>query len=91
MRAAIRHRKAGAAPDFAGLAEGLVGAVVLLTVAILLALQNASLVPLRHSWPAVLVVWGALLLVGRARPAAAPPSGESATGSEQAPGSAPLR
>ncbi len=91
VRAAIRHRKAGAAPDFAGLAEGLVGAAVLLTVAILLALQNASLVPLRHSWPAVLVVWGALLLVGRARPTAVPISGESATGSEQAPGSAPLR
>ncbi len=63
------------ATAFANLAEGLVGPVTLLTLAILLALQNADRFPLRHSWPVLLIVWGALLLVARARPAAPPVPG----------------
>ena len=46
------------------------GPVLLLTIAILLALQDASLVPLRHSWPVLLIVWGGLLLLERAGNAA---------------------
>ncbi len=54
----------GARPDFAAV---LVGPVLLLTVAVLLALQDAHVIPLRHSWPALLIFWGALLLLSRAR------------------------
>ncbi len=95
VAAARQNRNGGPAANLATLAEGLVGAAVLLTVAILLALQNAYLVPLRHSWPAVLIVWGALLLVGRARPAVVPLHGGSASSPNKdgtpTPGSAPLR
>ena len=47
------------------LANTLLGPVILLTVALLLALQEGDVLPLRHSWPAVLIVWGALLLLQR--------------------------
>ena len=55
----------------------LLGPSLLLTVAILLGLQNFSVVPLRHSWPALLIIWGGLLLLDRARipgGASGPPS-----------------
>ncbi len=73
--------------------EGLLGPVILLTVAVLLALQNASVVPLRHSWPAILIVWGALLLIGRARLAGAPPIADAASPAPDAssPENSPLR
>ncbi len=57
----------------ASLASSLLGPAVLLTLAVLLAFQNAYWVPLRHSWPILLIVWGALLLVQRAQAAATPP------------------
>ena len=50
----------------ASVAGTLLGPSLLLTVAILLALQDASLVPMRHSWPVLLIVWGAFLLLQRA-------------------------
>ncbi len=43
------------------------GPILLLTVAVLLGLQNASVLPLRHSWPALLIIWGGLLLLERSR------------------------
>ena len=73
VQAALNGRAASTTNGIAPLAESLVGPVILLTVAVLLALQNADIVPLRHSWPTVLIVWGAFLLVGRAGSAALPP------------------
>ena len=55
---------AGTHPDYAGV---LLGPILLFTVAVLLALQDAHVIPLRHSWPALLMLWGALLLFSRAR------------------------
>ncbi len=52
----------------ATLAEGLLGPALLLTVAALLALQAADIIPMRHSWPAFLIVWGALLFLSRSDP-----------------------
>ncbi len=43
--------------------QALLGPILLLTIAILLVFQDAYIVPLRHSWPALLVVWGGLLLL----------------------------
>ena len=43
----------------------LLGPLLLLTVAILLALQDASVLPLRHSWPVILIVWGGVLFLER--------------------------
>lgn len=53
------------APFVSSLAGLLLGPSLIFTVAILLGLQNASIIPLRHSWPGLLIVWGALLLVER--------------------------
>jgi hypothetical protein len=81
---------AGTAYPAAPLAGVLVGPVLLLTVAILLALQDAEWIPLRHSWPALLIVWGALLLLQRAQAApvtpdfAVDPTPHVATGSPAA-------
>ncbi|HLI75309.1 MAG TPA: hypothetical protein VKV02_00065 [Acidobacteriaceae bacterium] len=47
------------------LAGAMVGPVLLFTVAALLALQAGHVVLMRRSWPALLVVWGAMLLVQR--------------------------
>jgi hypothetical protein len=41
---------------------------ILFTLALLLALQDAYWVPFKHSWPALLIVWGALLLLDRTQP-----------------------
>jgi hypothetical protein len=58
------------APMLSGLRPSVVGALigpsVLLTVAILLGLQNAGTLPMSRSWPILLVVWGAMLLTQRA-------------------------
>lgn len=83
VETAMQARREGFPLDLATVAEGLIGSAILLTLAILLALQNANVVPLRHSWPAVLIVWGALLLAGRAGPAATPASAGSITGPDQ--------
>lgn len=91
IQATISNRNSSGISDLAALAEGLVGAAILLTLAVLLALQNAYIVPLRHSWPAVLIVWGALLLVGRARSATASLTAEPSSPPEPVSGSAPLR
>lgn len=53
---------AGLRPSLAG---ALMGPCIVLTIAILLAMQDAYWIPLRHSWPALLIVWGALLLIQR--------------------------
>ncbi len=45
--------------------RALLGPILLLTIAILLVFQDAYIVPLRHSWPALLIVWGGLLLLGQ--------------------------
>ena len=50
------------------LAGLLLGPAVLLTLGVLLALQAASIMSFRHSWPAILIVWGGLLAVERSRP-----------------------
>ena len=65
-------------------AAALLGPGLLLTCAILLALQAGNLVNLRRSWPALLIVWGTLLLVERSTP---PPNRLSydETGSAAAP------
>lgn len=73
VQATLNGRVGSATNGIASLAEGLVGPAILLTVAVLLALQNADIVPLRHSWPTVLIVWGAFLLVGRAGSHVQPP------------------
>ena len=57
----------------ATLAEGLLGPALLLTVAALLALQAADIIPLRHSWPAFLIVWGVMLFLSRSDPPNASP------------------
>ncbi len=62
------HGRGFTAAHPAAVAEGLLGPALLLTVAVLLALQTARAVPLRHTWPALLIIWGALLFVGRSRP-----------------------
>ena len=54
-----------ATPIRTNLAGALFGPILLLTVALLLAFHDAGVLPLRHSWPAVLIVWGALLLLQR--------------------------
>ena len=48
------------------LANLLFGPMLLLAVAILLALQDAAVISMRRSWPALLILWGALLLLQRA-------------------------
>lgn len=58
----------GIRPSLAG---ALLGPCILLTVAVLLAMQDAHWIPLKHSWPALLIIWGALLLLQRAQ---SPPS-----------------
>ena len=67
-RLSARHPGATALiPDAnPNLAAALFGPCILLTIAALLALQDAYVLPLRHSWPALLIVWGALLLLQRA-------------------------
>ena len=57
---------AGFEGDVPATAGALVLPGILLTLAVLLALQNADVLPLRHSWPALLIVWGALIFVQRA-------------------------
>ena len=49
----------------ASLAAALVGPAMLLAVAVLLAMQAATVIPLRRSWPVLLVVWGMMLLLER--------------------------
>ena len=53
-------------PPINRVAGTLLGPALLATVAILLALQAGDVLPLRHSWPALLIVWGALQLLERA-------------------------
>lgn len=60
----------GVRPSIAG---ALLGPCILLTVAILIAMQNAYWISLKHSWPAILIVWGALLLLDRSQRPAPPP------------------
>ncbi len=60
-----RQRGAMLASPSANVPGLLLGPSLLLSVAVLLGLQNASVLPLRHSWPAFLIVWGALLLLER--------------------------
>ncbi|MGI4828395.1 MAG: hypothetical protein ACRYFU_09440 [Janthinobacterium lividum] len=55
----------GAPPVRRNVVGLLFGPCVLLTVAILLALHDAALLLLRHSWPILLIVWGGLLLLQR--------------------------
>ena len=54
-------------------ADALLAPGLLLTIAVLLALQEASLIAFRHSWPALLIVWGGLLFLQRVQPP--PPTG----------------
>lgn len=53
-------------PSAKRVAGTLLGPALLATVAVLLALQAGYLVPLRNSWPTLLIVWGALQLLERA-------------------------
>ena len=63
--------------NFAGL---LLWPFLLLTVSLLLALQNASRLLVRHSWPVLLIVWGGLLLLQRAEEARQAPSATDVEG-----------
>lgn len=74
--AAWNRQKSGL-PATGSLAEGLIGPVLLLTVAILLALHTAGVVSLQHSWPTLLILWGVLLLLGRFRRSSVGPAGGS--------------
>lgn len=60
------HVAPGLRPAYRNIAGLLLGPSILLTVAVLLALQDASVILLRHSWPVLLIVWGGLLLLQRA-------------------------
>ena len=59
----------GGSPSLVG---AMVGPVVLLTVAALLAMQAGNLVRLHRSWPILLVVWGTMLLLQRSAHTFAP-------------------
>ena len=82
-------------PSINRVAGALLGPALLATVAVLLGLQAGDVVPLRHSWPALLIVWGALQLLERAPAMAAnsvnaspeTASPRSSGGSERAGGS----
>ena len=53
----------------ANVAGMLVWPCLLLTIAVLLALQDASVLTMGHSWPVLLIVWGGLQLLQRAEAA----------------------
>ena len=76
-RRLVEVQQARAANAPASIAGAILGPAMLLTVAVLLGMQAAYWVPLRHSWPALLIVWGALLLLERGQnptpPAGRPP------------------
>ena len=55
------------------LACAMTAPVMLLTVSFLLALQAAHLASMHRTWPVLLVVWGALLLIQRSAAALTPP------------------
>ena len=69
------------------LAAALLWPGILLTLAVLLAFQDAGLLPLRHSWPALLIVWGAMLFLQRV-PEARGDADANAVRSSSAPSSA---
>ncbi len=63
----------GPTPNLAGTMKG---PLVLLSVALLLALDAGDVMTIRRSWPVILVVWGGMLLLQRitSRETFAPPS-----------------
>ncbi len=66
MRRVHQHRSVEAALGRASsLASAITGPAVLFTVSFLLTLEAADVVSLRRSWPAILIVWGAMLLAQR--------------------------
>ncbi len=88
----LRSSSTGRQPGSSWVAA-LLAPVLLLTVAGLLALQDAGALPLRRSWPILLVVWGAMLLAQRLSEASFPGTAEveARSASSGAPaGSGPL-
>lgn len=57
----------------ANLPGAMTGPAVLLTISVLLSLQAAHVLPMRRSWPMLLVVWGTMLLLQRSAGTLAPP------------------
>lgn len=70
--ASVATGMATSAPTLSRAARALLGPSLLFTLAVLLTLQTAGVLYMRHSWPVLLIVWGALLVLERSRLPRAP-------------------